>query len=1255
MSAFDIAMGSITGEEPVGETSASEKRVLRTKPKAEGVDESRKKSSKQLQRKFNEIFELWDAMRNAKGKEKAELKKSFRDLYDALTEKEKQQYKKYKQELEVLSKDIRVIKDREGAKVKVSGKKVEAFKGLEEMKMKQFKAEREIMFQTDIPTEDSKMVEDVMSELDKALAFIPEKPVTLQTSYSPKEFQPIKFDIPGGYVTEQEKKRLSKEDQKALMIKRASMEPFERALKDGDEVEIRFGSQKKNYFDSQVSKDEFFTLQRWTANQKIEPYFVKTVVFSKKAERVFEPLLNKQGTPVIGKDGKPVMRSFNEHVRIIDENGQRKIEKKRTLATMTSPNLGARIQASRESGLDRSELTKYDLTSKDFIVRQKTRWSYKLSDHVYLDMTKVTDPRNRGDIRYEVEIELDDKYYQNPQAKKPFDNDIVYWILFIRSKMQNANAETVIFPQNVSVLINNYNSIFESMRMKEMMEKGTEVDNSKLFNPFKFFSLENKPQPFSFKNVSAGYDYRVTPKLDGLRVRIFIDKNGIFEVNPKTGYVSMIYKGEWAEENLAGTIIDTEYYRGEYYPFDVLAYKGENIIDFPFDQRIGKIVKVEQVKTSNNVWETRTVGLNLPNFNYTKPFYGAPFQNVYDSIKSALRWINEHDLEFDGLILQRNDEPYWQPPPKKTTTMKWKPLDEMTVDLLTMVTSDGQVQLFSVDPSVKGGAHEGLKIEHFTDYIPTIKDLGIPEDLAEEGDFIAEYGFIAEDPYIEYRNVRDDKTVPNFHKTVSSNKNLFFRSPVSEKDIVGQTLLTWRKWASSIKRDVVNGLIPQDARVLDIGVGRGGGALFDISRKAGKVYGIDPDDENLKELKRRLSESSFTDEQRSKIVTAKLKGQDTEEILSLLGKDTVDVITMFFSISFFFENEKELDKLMETIDQTAHRNKGSILIIQLMDGERVSQELKKAAEEKGKYVIGNEVYTIKTKFGKDKKKQQEFQESDDAIGVPITIKLPEEKDAIIGVGETRGKQSEWLSPVSVLNEKLEDIGFKVLSDDFMDKSSVLPSSNEEFARLYRSLVYIRKGGVSQLKNVPKTSFVEPVEIYLSPLPENESEDFKEWSRIGVRSDSSAFLASLLYHISKTYRNAVDNRQVRDRKIRELRATLAELIDEEMFSKLVSGNVKHNITFDLLHAKAYDTMKKGKQVDAVYNAKEAEKAAYDEYMERIKSGYVGYELSEAIGCLWDVRINIVDESGNIAYIGNENGKRKEIYILKIGTISFEPLV
>ena len=138
MSAFDIAMGSILGEEPIGETSVSEKRVLRTKPKSDD-EPLHKKSSKQLQKKYNEIFQLWDEMRNAKGKEKAELKKSFRDLYDSLTEKEKQQYKKYKQELEVLSKDIRVAKDRAGAKVKVSGKTVEAFKGLEEMKMKQFK------------------------------------------------------------------------------------------------------------------------------------------------------------------------------------------------------------------------------------------------------------------------------------------------------------------------------------------------------------------------------------------------------------------------------------------------------------------------------------------------------------------------------------------------------------------------------------------------------------------------------------------------------------------------------------------------------------------------------------------------------------------------------------------------------------------------------------------------------------------------------------------------------------------------------------------------------------------------------------------------------------------------------------------------------------------------------------------------------------------------------------------------------------
>jgi len=1253
-----VARRSLQQRKAAGEGVPREEAVRASKPSPE---------TRALRKKFEQIFLAQLDLQKATGKDRKAAKKTFDGLYNPLTEDEKYKYQQYKNVSKDFIEDIQNIEKRQGTTVRVNRKAVPTFEEDAAVKRtERYKEERSKLLETKAKTDEEALIEEAFAEMEKARYTVPIESAVVKTSfYQPQLFGETPWDIPN--LTLKERETLSRPEQKKLLKQREGLGAFMRALKEGDEVEIRFGMQKNRFFDSQVTKDGFNNVLKWLETKSKSLVPVTTTTYS-KSTKVVDTVYNDKGVPVKDHQGNIVKKTYRDTIRIIDgEDGRRTIESKRGLSTLTSANWGFRLQASRETELPKSEIAKYDLTSRDFTVRQKTRWSVKGNGVTY-DLTKVVDPRNRKNIRYEIEIEIDGTDLEIDQVS--LLDRVKEQVLFMHSKMQKVEEEDVISPRNLLILISNYNQIFTGMRtgaseptflqagldseVPILVEAGigSVAERQERFNPYSFYNIENKPRAFNFKNVAKGFDYRVTPKLDGERDRIYIDPNGIFAINPRTGYASMIYKGEWKpaeEESVTGTVVDAELYKGEYYPFDVLAYKGRNLIELYFDQRMEKIVKSIKIKEGDK-WVIKTVGLAVPGFTYDKPFFGHPGGNVYNAIRQTFEWMDENsDLEYDGLILQRNDEPYWEPFPKVTSTMKWKPLDEITVDLLTKITSDGLVELFSVNPNIKGGNHAGLQKERFVDYVPKYGELDIPEDLTEEGDFIAEYYFEQESPFLRFKMVRTDKTEPNFHAVVKSNRDSFFRNPVSREDLLGGTLKTWRKWASALKRDIVNETIPASMRVLDIGVGRGGGALFDLSRRAAKVYGIDPDKDNLEELRNRLSSSGFTDDQKERIVVAQLKGQDTEKILELVGDERVDVITMFFSISFFYENEKELNALMKTIDRVAKsRRQGAMLVFQLMDGNKIANEMKEMGGNVGKsYTLRNDgdpvVYKVKTRLPEDP----------NMTGLPVRITLPQEDDAIIGTGEARGVQNEWLASVPVLDRLLAEIGFRKISDDFMDKDAILPESNAQFADLNRSLIYIRGGGPKPIALRSRLTFATVEPDYMSPLPEDETEEFKEYSRIGVKSDSSSFLRSLLYHISKEYR--LGDMEARTRKVKQLRKTLGRLVDEEIFESMVSGNVKHNLTYDKLYTKAYDTMEKGEQVDVVFDKTTAPDAAYEEYKRRVREGPVGYEIAEAVGCLWNVRVTIVDESGAIVFVGNPDGKKKQFSILKIGSIGFEPLV
>ena len=98
------------------------------------------------------------------------------------------------------------------------------------------------------------------------------------------------------------------------------------------------------------------------------------------------------------------------------------------------------------------------------------------------------------------------------------------------------------------------------------------------------------------------------------------------------------------------------------------------------------------------------------------------------------------------------------------------------------------------------------------------------------------------------------------------------------------------------------------------------------------IFGVEPYDKNYKEFQSRLSSypKSFSDKVKLIIGVA----QDTDKIIKEVGEEGVDIVTSFFSLSFFFfPKTNDINELVETVSQNL--KEGGYFIGTTIDGEQV--------------------------------------------------------------------------------------------------------------------------------------------------------------------------------------------------------------------------------------------------------------------------------------------------------------------------------
>jgi hypothetical protein len=250
------------------------------------------------------------------------------------------------------------------------------------------------------------------------------------------------------------------------------------------------------------------------------------------------------------------------------------------------------------------------------------------------------------------------------------------------------------------------------------------------------------------------------------------------------------------------------------------------------------------------------------------------------------------------------------------------------------------------------------------------------------------------------------------------------------------------KYHNYVKKNLISDTVQDGSSVLDIGAGKGGDVWKYIDVGVGDLFLVEP--YNYKELKDRQRESKWGEKRSgggtpTNIYTLETKAGDVQGILDMIQSNsrdkssTVQVASMFFILTFFFENEGSLSRLINTLKSTVVKP-GGLVIGTTMDGDKTFERLKGSQE------FHNSVVTIKKHYNDDEKK---------VFGKDITINI---NNSIVT------DQHEYLVDFEYFKEKMNEEGFTLISSEFFDYrkyDKTASASYVDFSNLNRWFIFRR--------------------------------------------------------------------------------------------------------------------------------------------------------------------------------------------------------
>jgi hypothetical protein len=351
-----------------------------------------------------------------------------------------------------------------------------------------------------------------------------------------------------------------------------------------------------------------------------------------------------------------------------------------------------------------------------------------------------------------------------------------------------------------------------------------------------------------------------------------------------------------------------------------------------------------------------------------------------------------------------------------------------------------------------------------------------------------------------------------------------------------------------------------------------------------------------------------------------LGGQETKELVNVVGDDTLDGIVSFFSLTFFGKDEDTFNSMIQTIDSLLPPAGKFVGIV--MDGQKVRELLNKPFDtpakgelmgtaNKQKFVLKDDVEVDDTEEGEEARafvspsfnivQVSEFTENIAGNEIEITINDPTSmvKD-----------QQEWLFDFEAMKNALSKRGIKLLRQGFLevgDMFKILPNDSQIFSSLNRFFVFQRGESVARVgvsdQNIDK----------MVKFPNDYEEGLYN---IGVVRDRSSFLHAIVRSFDPSY-FSMDEEQ-RAAHIAKIRKALGRKLTRNNFEAFNYGHL----------AGAY--INKAKKENKGITKSDAHKLAFLEYKLKI------IDPNEFIGM--DSALELISNTLNInIYVLRTDGK------------------
>lgn len=533
------------------------------------------------------------------------------------------------------------------------------------------------------------------------------------------------------------------------------------------------------------------------------------------------------------------------------------------------------------------------------------------------------------------------------------------------------------------------------------------------------------------KTNNSAVAYTMTIKADGILKLFVIDTSGLYFMGPpdNTIRLSNTIDSKSSLSEFVGCVFIGELVQkiSDKQPlflfFDVLSWQGNyQIQTLIFEQRLARIQQFMNAVGKSLSALTGGVEFKIKDFSLilTPEQFYSQTNEILDK---------NYDFDTDGLICTPYNYGY-----HTTLTpfnvfsrhlntdpdiLKIKKTDDLTIDfeLRRENNENGEFQLYSSNGPKPAINFIGSKEYPFNPLV----NLEVNDAIrsAPTGTII-EFKWDNEKEKFIYTRTRDDKNTAN-GINIALDVWSDIHNPIEEKTIRGKQFALSFRYHNTVKSKIheIMSIVTNPAAsetgiyLLSIGAGRGGDVYKWVKNKITHVVCVEPDEENRKELQKRLENTGI------QFLILPNFGQDVQEIVNKVGEfipgGKVHYVTYMLSLSFFFDTVESVYSVLNLVTSVL-LPKGTFGFLTI-DGRYVLEYFKN--ENNRTYIADKNEYKAKLNMITliYKPKESGFSQ--------IYIDIPDSKIV--------HDQTEYLTNIPKLIELFQTNGYKLIREERTDK------------------------------------------------------------------------------------------------------------------------------------------------------------------------------------------------------------------------------